>query len=189
MEDSAPVAAVTVSGVAGCVGEGVARVLLDVESLEGYADGDVGDGERSGVLCAEHPAYVIYTSGSTGRPKAVVVPHRAVVDVVVPLIDDFRFGPGERMLQFASVSFDAAVWEFVIPLCSGGTMVVAPAERLMPGPALAELVAETGVTLLILPRRLCRSCPMGRSRPASLWSWPGTRPPRTRWSAGPQTGR
>ncbi|WP_191276428.1 AMP-binding protein, partial [Nocardiopsis terrae] len=72
LEDSAPVAAVTVSGVAGCVGEGVARVLLDVESLEGYADGDVGDGERSGVLCAEHPAYVIYTSGSTGRPKAVV---------------------------------------------------------------------------------------------------------------------
>jgi acyl-coenzyme A synthetase/AMP-(fatty) acid ligase len=35
------------------------------------------------AIGAEDPAYAIYTSGSTGRPKGVVVPHRAIVSLVV----------------------------------------------------------------------------------------------------------
>ena len=64
-------------------------------------------------LDPRHPAYVIYTSGSTGTPKGVVVEHaghskswqRAQIEPTLAL----RLGA--RVLQFASLSFDAAISE------------------------------------------------------------------------------
>jgi non-ribosomal peptide synthetase component F len=59
---------------------------------------------------ADAAAYVIYTSGSTGRPKGVVIPHRAVLRLVLNA-DFARFGPDETWLQLAPVAFDASTLE------------------------------------------------------------------------------
>ncbi|MFI6650450.1 amino acid adenylation domain-containing protein [Streptomyces sp. NPDC050529] len=98
-----------------------------------------------------HPAYVIYTSGSTGRPKGVVVTHRGVGAMARTQSERLRVTPGSRVLHMASVSFDAAFWELCMGLLSGACLEIDERDALLPGPTLAALVRERGVTHLTLP--------------------------------------
>ncbi|MFD5064793.1 amino acid adenylation domain-containing protein [Streptomyces sp. NPDC058394] len=130
-------------------------VVLDREETRWavgvYQDADVTDADRTAPLSVASPAYVIYTSGSTGRPKGVVVTHSGVAGVVQAQLGWFRVTPESRVLQFASHSFDSAVWELCGALLTGATLVMGPAERMAPGPALTELIARHGVTHATLP--------------------------------------
>ncbi|WP_031013669.1 non-ribosomal peptide synthetase, partial [Streptomyces purpeochromogenes] len=147
LSDSRPALLVTDSATLPGLGEcGVPVVLVD-----GLADEPGTPVAAPAYPRADHPAYVIYTSGSTGRPKGVVVPHGGIASLARAQRDAFGVGPGSRVLQFAALSFDAAAWEIVMGLLSGATLVVAPAERLMPGPDLAALCAEQDVTHVTLP--------------------------------------
>ena len=79
---------------------------------------------------AAHPAalaYVIYTSGSTGTPKGVQVTHGGLVNHAAGLWP--MLGRTVTGLLMAPFSFDAAVWELVIPLSGGGTLVLASARQ------------------------------------------------------------
>ncbi|MFG2677239.1 amino acid adenylation domain-containing protein [Streptomyces sp. NPDC048445] len=98
-----------------------------------------------------HPAYVIYTSGSTGRPKGVVVTHRGVGAMAQTQSDRLNVTPGSRVLHMASVSFDAAFWELCMGLLSGACLEIDERDALLPGPTLAALVRERGITHLTLP--------------------------------------
>ena len=93
-------------------------------------------------------AYVMYTSGSTGRPKGVVVPHRAVLRLV--LDNDFAtLGPDEVILQMAPLSFDASTFEIWGALLNGGKLAVVS----NPYPSLDDIAAEIarhGVTTMWL---------------------------------------
>ncbi|WP_231686197.1 non-ribosomal peptide synthetase, partial [Ralstonia pseudosolanacearum] len=62
-----------------------------------------------------------------------------------------ELGPGCRVLQFASPSFDAALSELLRPLLSGATSVMAPPDDLVPGAPLAALLLRERVTHVTLP--------------------------------------
>ncbi|PSB51010.1 hypothetical protein C7B67_12455 [filamentous cyanobacterium Phorm 6] len=105
----------------------------------------------SSTVTSENLAYVIYTSGSTGKPKGVLLVHQGLCNLATAQLGLFDVQADSRILQFASFSFDASVWEVVMALVSGATLVMAKRESLMPGPALAGLLRDEAITMVILP--------------------------------------
>jgi amino acid adenylation domain-containing protein len=71
-------------------------------------------------------AYVIYTSGSTGRPKGVQVEHRSVVNHCCAIAQQYHLTSADRVVQFASLSFDAAAEELYPTWSCGATLVLRP---------------------------------------------------------------
>jgi amino acid adenylation domain-containing protein len=123
-------------------------VLLTTQSIE--VDEFGGENLASGVS-ADNPAYVIYTSGSTGQPKGVVVTHRGLGNLHAEQVRAFGHGPRDRVLQFASLSFDASVFEIVMALATGATLVTATTEELLPGAPLQQLLREQSISNLTIP--------------------------------------
>jgi amino acid adenylation domain-containing protein len=133
---------VTRQGLADALPEHPLRAVLvdgDQDAIAGECDGDPR------VECAaEGAAYVLYTSGSTGRPKGVVVPHRAVLRLVLDA-DYAELGVDGVMLQLAPATFDASTLELWGPLLNGGRLAIYPPE-LPTMEALGAFIARHGVT-------------------------------------------
>ena len=104
-------------------------------------------------------AYVIYTSGSTGTPKGVAVTHGGIPNLAAVQVDRFAIGAEARILQFASLSFDAALWEIVAALKGGAALVLTTPDT-RGGEALARLIREQGVTHATLPPALLGDLPV-----------------------------
>jgi amino acid adenylation domain-containing protein/non-ribosomal peptide synthase protein (TIGR01720 family) len=101
-------------------------------------------------LTPENLAYVIYTSGSTGKPKGVLVAHRGLCNLSQAQIKLFDVQPDSCVLQFASISFDASIWEIVMALCAGARLYLGTREELQPGQPLLQLLQEQEITHLTL---------------------------------------
>jgi tyrocidine synthetase-3 len=71
-------------------------------------------------------AYIIYTSGSTGRPKGVVVKHSGVANIVSWFARRYKVGPGRRVLQMTTITFDPAMEQIFSTLLSGATLYLPP---------------------------------------------------------------
>ncbi|MFB7470331.1 amino acid adenylation domain-containing protein [Kitasatospora sp. NPDC056184] len=91
-------------------------------------------------------AYVLYTSGSTGRPKGVEIGHRALVNLLAAFADRLGSGPRDVWLGLTSLSFDISALELLLPLTTGGRLVLAPDGLAVDGPGLRALVEREGVT-------------------------------------------
>jgi non-ribosomal peptide synthetase component F len=93
-------------------------------TAEGPSATDYTDQSHGSDPDPRNPCYVIYTSGSTGRPKAVVMPHRAAVNLINYQIQSSGHEGRLRTLQFASLSFDVSFQEIFSTLCAGGSLVL-----------------------------------------------------------------
>lgn len=96
-------------------------------------------------------AYVIYTSGTTGVPKGVLLRHGGLLNMVVDQIRQFGIRPTDKVLQFASVSFDAAVSEMCMALCSGAQLVMMDRAVVKDDILLLQLLEKAAITVLTLP--------------------------------------
>ncbi|HLX11146.1 MAG TPA: amino acid adenylation domain-containing protein, partial [Thermoanaerobaculia bacterium] len=147
--DAAPAVLLTESRLAGGLPPTACRVLcLDAPAV---ARAPLAAPPPDDVL-ADNLAYVIYTSGSTGVPKGVELSHRGLANLAGTLAEHLCLAvPGDRVLQFAAISFDVSVSEICLALGAGATLVVAPDEALLPGPNLLRLLQEQQVSVLTLP--------------------------------------
>ena len=92
--------------------------------------------------------YIIYTSGTTGRPKGVEIEHRSVCHLVRAEAEIFQVTCADRVVQVASIAFDASVEEIWLAFFAGATLVVGTSEIVHAGPALSRILAELRVTVL-----------------------------------------
>ncbi len=109
------------------------------------------DVELETIATPDNLAYVIYTSGSTGQPKGVMVQHRGVSNLASAQREAFDVSANSRVLQFASISFDAAVSEIFKTLLTGATLCLAPSESLLPLDPLLNLLHTQAITTVTLP--------------------------------------
>jgi amino acid adenylation domain-containing protein len=127
--------------------EGVALLRWE----EHGADSGEAPPQDTGVPLPDCAAYIIYTSGSTGRPKGVVVTHRGAGHLATAMSEGLPLGPGARVLQFSSPSFDASVAEYVQALTSGAALHLPPPGELLAGEALHRVLREQRITGVTLP--------------------------------------
>lgn len=95
--------------------------------------------------------YVIYTSGSTSKPKGVLLSHRGVCNFIGVQVKAFGVQRGNRLLQFASLSFDGSIFDIFAALLSGATLCLSTQETLLPGPALHLFLRNQAITTAALP--------------------------------------
>ncbi|MGW3178997.1 non-ribosomal peptide synthase/polyketide synthase [Kitasatospora sp. NPDC001119] len=134
------------------------RAALETERPE--------DRDRTDLPAADgtdHPAYVIYTSGSTGTPKGVVVTHRGIAGFTAAAIDNYAVGPGDRVLQFSSPSFDASVLELFVSVLTGATLVIPPDGPWL-GEELAAVLDGQRITHTLIPPAALATVPAGAGR-------------------------
>ncbi|WP_370949589.1 amino acid adenylation domain-containing protein [Amycolatopsis sp. cg5] len=137
---------------------------LDELDVSGQPEHAPTDADRIRPLRLADAAYLIYTSGSTGTPKGVVIPHTGLADLVETLRKVFTTGPGTRVSQYASPSFDVVIVEMGVSFLSGGTLVVVPTPEKI-GDGLIRFIAEEKLTTVTLPPSVLSTVPLGAISP------------------------
>ncbi|HYR82568.1 MAG TPA: amino acid adenylation domain-containing protein, partial [Terriglobia bacterium] len=132
-------------------GPAISVVLLDPELSDDPAFSSDEIDPLPNTVSPANLAYIIYTSGSTGHPKGVMVPHSCLANYVAAAGEDFKITPADRVLQFASISFDTSAEEIFPCLVSGATLVLRDDVMLSSGAAFLETCAAWGITVLDLP--------------------------------------
>ncbi|MGA7731927.1 MAG: amino acid adenylation domain-containing protein, partial [Chloroflexia bacterium] len=122
--------------------------IIDINAWHGLASQEVVQ-PLPHKADLENPAYIIYTSGSTGQPKGVVLPHRALANLILWHLS--ALGASDRTLQFASLSFDASFHEIFCALCSGGAVVLIDEVLRKDLTSLADSVNEASIDKVNLP--------------------------------------
>jgi amino acid adenylation domain-containing protein/non-ribosomal peptide synthase protein (TIGR01720 family) len=104
-------------------------------------------------------AYVIYTSGSTGQPKGVQVAHQGLVNMTLAQQAAFGVSDSSRVLQFASISFDASISEIAMALSAGALLELLPNESPLVGAELLSFLNQRAITHVTLPPSVLATLP------------------------------
>jgi amino acid adenylation domain-containing protein len=99
---------------------------------------------------ATNLAYVIYTSGSTGQPKGVIIPHGAIANHCCIIQEAYELEKSDRVLQFASINFDASLEQIFPTLLVGATLVLRGSDVWIPT-NFQKIISDFGLTVVNLP--------------------------------------
>ncbi|MGB3468569.1 MAG: amino acid adenylation domain-containing protein [Cyclobacteriaceae bacterium] len=95
--------------------------------------------------------YLIYTSGTTGKPKGVMIEHRSAADLTFTVNKRLKEDHMGRFLQYASIVFDASVFEIFSCLLHGNTLYLASAKEREDGKLLEEFIKNHEIDTALLP--------------------------------------
>ena len=186
VRDAAP-AILVVDRAAGCpiAGYGGRLVAFDEEAST-FAHDDIEN--LPSDTGADDLAYLIYTSGSSGEPKGVLIEHAGVSDVAAEQGRRLGIGPGDRVLQCASAAFDASVFEMLMAVAGGATLVTVDRDHLQPGPPLLQTLRHWNISTLTLPPSSLAALPREPIAALRLLCVAGEAMPRplTDWAEGRQ---
>ena len=94
--------------------------------------------------------YAISTSGSTGKPKGVMLEHKNMVNLITwaQKCTNLTY---DKVLQFASLSFDMSYYEIFSTLLNGGSLYLIDKSVKSDVPKLLKYVNEKVISTLFLP--------------------------------------
>ncbi|MEO0947266.1 MAG: amino acid adenylation domain-containing protein, partial [Cyanobacteria bacterium J06641_5] len=148
LTDSQPQAILTqatLQGLMVTLGCGDKAIELDPNSADEVATAPTSSVKQANL------AYIIYTSGSTGKPKGVLLTHRGLSNLSEAQQRAFACDRSSQVVQFASASFDASVWELAMAWRAGATLHLGTTEELLPGDRLQQFLQQRQITHATLP--------------------------------------
>jgi len=149
IQDAAPAVLLTQKQLVDRLPSGSAQVLcVDQE----YAWSSVPvSGNPTTQVSPDHLAYVLYTSGSTGTPKGVLVMHRGLCNLINVRRATYGISERARVLQLASIGFDAAGSDIFLALCSGAVLYIPRAEQVQDPTELQRFMQATRISFASMP--------------------------------------
>ncbi|GAA4115508.1 surfactin non-ribosomal peptide synthetase SrfAB [Aquimarina addita] len=112
------------------------------------------------AISSDDLAYVIYTSGSTGKPKGVMIEHGSNVNMSTDIVKQLNVNDRDTILWFASIGFDASVYEIMMALYSGATLVIPEDGVINDTNRFCSLLSETRTTIVTLPPTYLETLPL-----------------------------
>ena len=130
----------------------VAPEVIDVERLT--------EAISSSALTGAGPTDLVYgvtTSGTTGAPKVAMVEQQGFLNHGFAMIEALDLGPRDVVAQTAPLSFDIALWQYLVPLLTGATVAVVPDDVAANPAKLVPYMERAGVTVLQIVPSLLRA--------------------------------
>jgi len=121
----------------------------EILELEPVLENSMGAVGQTPDVSSMSPAYMIYTSGSTGKPKGVVVPHRAVLRLLVNT-NFVQISSADRMAQISNASFDAITFEVWGALFAGARLIGLPKETILDPLEFADALHRTRINTMFI---------------------------------------
>lgn len=118
--------------------------VVTVGDLEEICSGNDPSPPIGAAVAPNEPFYIIFTSGSTGQPKGVEISRQAINNFVAWALHlgwEERPKAPQRYVNQAPFSFDLSVFELMMSLASGSTMISLDREHMA---KLKDLFAELG---------------------------------------------
>lgn len=101
-------------------------------------------------------AYIIYTSGTSGQPKGVMIEHHSLVNLVMSQKTLLGVTKQSRVLQFASLSFDASVSEIFVSLSYGASLYIISQSAKTNESSFISFVNSNLISVLTIPPSFLR---------------------------------
>ena len=154
IDDLAPAAVVATPATAKLTSSSDILFVVEEDGLDGISQetanitpkGLAQENQTAGT----DTAYILYTSGSTGTPKGVVVNQAAIANYVDWACRTYQSKQDLVFPLFTSLSFDLTLTSILVPLASGGTIVVYPESSSPADITLLDVVHDNRVNIIKL---------------------------------------
>ncbi|MBQ4852924.1 amino acid adenylation domain-containing protein, partial [Pseudoalteromonas sp. MMG012] len=132
---------------------GGTQICLDsMQNLHHYSDANL---PKSSSFTTNSTAYVVYTSGTSGKPKGVQIAHTGAVNFACYLGQKFQINRDSKVLQLASIGFDAFTLEWMWALINGGALCISSEDDKFDPMKMASYLQHQEIThALITPAYL-----------------------------------
>lgn len=96
--------------------------------------------------------YTIFTSGTTGKPKGTLIRQKGILNLVHYMQTNWLVNELDKILQFATYSFDASVLDTFLSLLTGCELYLIDDEERMAESSFLEVIKKEGITIIpVLP--------------------------------------